>query len=119
MLATARRAAAHDHACRTGNWNIRNRFETVELDGKTLLLLGFGRIGRRVAELARAFGMIVESHDPFVPPDAMTRSGVKPAADLPQALSRADYLSLHMPGSPKGALIGANELSLMKPGPSS
>ena len=114
MLGVARRAAAHDHAVRTGAWNVRNRFETVELDGKTLLLLGFGRIGRRVAELAQAFGMAVTAYDPFVTPDTMARHGVKPAADLHKALSTADYVSLHMPGSPQGALIGAAELAVMK-----
>lgn len=116
MLGVARRAAAHDHAVRTGAWNIRNRFETVELDGKTLLLVGFGRIGRRVAELARAFGMAVMAYDPFVTPDAMARHGIRPAADLKKALAMADYVSLHMPGSPEGALIGATELAAMKPG---
>jgi D-3-phosphoglycerate dehydrogenase len=116
MLGVARRAAAHDHAVRTGAWNVRNRFETVELDGKTLLLVGFGRIGRRVAELAQAFGMAVTAYDPFVTPDMMARHGVKPTTDLHKALAAADYVSLHMPGSPKGALIGRDELAVMKPG---
>lgn len=115
MLACARRAAQHDAAARTGNWNVRNRFETIELDGKTLLLVGFGRIGRRVAELAQAFGMAVMAHDPFVKPDAMARLGVKPAEQLPRALGEADYVSLHMPANPAGALIGAAELAMMKP----
>ena len=115
MLSVARRAAAHDHASRTGNWNIRNAFETVELDGKTLLLMGFGRIGRRVGELARAFGMRVMAHDPFIGVDAMAAAGVEPASDVMAALAQADYISLHMPGSPKGALIGAAALAAMKP----
>lgn len=116
MLGVARRAAAHDRAVRTGEWNIRNRFETVELDGKTLLLLGFGRIGRRVAELAQAFGMAVSAYDPFVKPEVLAKHGVKPAPDLMAALGEADYLSLHMPGSAEAALIGAKELAAMKPG---
>jgi D-3-phosphoglycerate dehydrogenase len=115
MLAVARRAVQHDQASRTGNWNIRNRFETVELDGKTLLLVGFGRIGRRVAELAHAFGMAVMAYDPFIKPDLLARHGVKPAADLLTALSQADVVSLHMPGSAAGAVIWEEELNAMKP----
>lgn len=115
MLAVARQAARQDAAVRSGEWNIRNRFETVELDGKTLLLLGFGRIGRRVAELAQAFGMAVTAHDPYVKPDVLARHRVRPAPDLAKALAEADYLSLHMPGSASGPLIGDKELGLMKP----
>ncbi len=116
MLATARKAAQHDAAIRRGEWNVRNRFETVELDGKNLLLVGFGRIGRRVAELARAFGMTVSAYDPFVAPDLMAKHGVRPAADLVKALGDADYVSLHMPGSTAGAVIFEEEIEAMKPG---
>jgi D-3-phosphoglycerate dehydrogenase / 2-oxoglutarate reductase len=116
MLATARKAAQHDAAVRKGDWNVRNRFETVELDGKTLLLVGFGRIGRRVAELAQAFGMTVAAYDPFVKPEAMARHGVRPEADLAKALGGADYVSLHMPGSTAGAVIWEEEIKAMRPG---
>jgi D-3-phosphoglycerate dehydrogenase len=115
MLAVARRAAAHDAASRNGNWNVRNRFETVELDGKTLLLVGYGRIGRRVGELARAFGMAVMAHDPFVNQDILSKHGVRPADDLLKALGEADYVSLHMPGQASGAVIFEEELRAMKP----
>ena len=81
MLAAARRTAVHDAAARNGNWQIRNKFETIELDGKTLFLLGFGRIGRRVAELAKAFGMKVMAQDPFVDAAAMEKFGVTHVSD--------------------------------------
>jgi len=116
MLATARKAAQHDAAIRRGEWNVRNRFETVELDGKTLLLVGFGRIGRRVAELAGAFGMAVAAYDPFVKPEVMAKHGVRPEAVLVKALANADYVSLHMPGSTAGAVIWEEEIRAMKPG---
>ena len=116
MLAVARRAASHDAAVRKGEWNVRNRFETVELDGKVLLLVGFGRIGRRVAQLANAFGMQVVAYDPFVKPDVMARQGVRPADDLVKALGQADYVSLHMPGATAGAVIYEEEINAMKPG---
>jgi D-3-phosphoglycerate dehydrogenase len=111
MLATARRTVAHDQASRGGQWNIRNRFETTELDGKSLLLVGYGRIGRRVAQLAQAFGMTVMAHDPF----AKDLQGVEAVADIDFALPRADYLSLHVPAIKDGPVIGARQLSLMKP----
>lgn len=115
MLAAARRTVAHDSAARTGNWQVRNRFEAVELDGKTMFVLGFGRIGRRVAELARAFGMTVLAHDPFVDGEAMGKAGVALAA-IDDGLRQADFVSLHVPLGPGGAAIGARELGLMKPG---
>lgn len=115
MLAVARQTAAHDRAAKSGNWNIRNRFETVELDGKELLLMGLGRIGRRVAQLAQAFGMTVAAYDPFVPSDVMAKHGVRPVTKLDTALASADYLSLHLPPSPSGPLIGEAQLACMKP----
>jgi D-3-phosphoglycerate dehydrogenase / 2-oxoglutarate reductase len=110
MLAAARRTVAYDHAARSGNWNRRNTFEATELDGKTLLIYGFGRIGRRVAQLAEAFGMNILAHDPFVKDSAMVT-----AEKLDEALRAADIVTLHVPMSPKGAVIGVRELSLMKP----
>jgi len=114
MLAVARRTVAHHIASTTGSWNERNRFDAVELDGKTLLVLGFGRIGRRVAELAKAFGMTVMAYDPYLSADRMKEVGVMPTADLTSALSSADYVSVHMPGG-QGPVIGTSELELMKP----
>jgi D-3-phosphoglycerate dehydrogenase len=115
MLAAARRIVAYDAASRNGNWQRRNSFDAVELDGKTLLLYGFGRIGRRVAVLAKAFGMEVLAHDPFVNEAAMREAGVEPAGDIDRALARADFVSIHVPLSPKGAVLGDRELAKLKP----
>lgn len=114
MLSAARRTVAHHLASSTGNWNERNRFDSSELDGKTLLILGFGRIGRRVAELAKAFGMKILAFDPYVSPEQAAQAGVTPAADMLQALADADFVSVHMPGG-QGPMIGATELARMKP----
>jgi D-3-phosphoglycerate dehydrogenase / 2-oxoglutarate reductase len=115
MLTAARRVVAHHMASTTGNWNERNRFDSVELDGKSLLVLGFGRIGRRVAELAKAFGMRVRAYDPFVSEKQMADAGVMWAESLTSDLSSADFISVHMPGGQNGAIIGAVELAKMKP----
>ncbi len=113
MLAAARRTVAHHVASTTGNWNERNHFDSVELDGKSLLVLGFGRIGRRVAELGKAFGMGVTAFDPYVTAQQMADLGVHHAPDMAAALGAADYISVHLPGG-KGPLIGTQELALMK-----
>jgi D-3-phosphoglycerate dehydrogenase / 2-oxoglutarate reductase len=114
MLSAARRTVAHHVASTSGNWNERNRFNSVELDGKSLLVLGFGRIGRRVAELAKAFGMRVTAFDPYVTAQQMAELGVAHAPDMAAALSFADFISVHLPGG-NGPLIGVDELAHMKP----
>jgi D-3-phosphoglycerate dehydrogenase / 2-oxoglutarate reductase len=115
MLSAARRTVAHHIASTTGSWNERNRFDSTELDGKTLLVLGFGRIGRRVAELGRAFGMTVQAYDPYVSAEQMAATGVARAESLTSDLAIADFISVHMPGGQNGAIIGAAELAMMKP----
>lgn len=114
MLAAARRSVAHHIAATTGQWNERNRFDSTELDGKTLLVLGFGRIGKRVAELAKAFGMEINAYDPFVTAAQMAILGVNKASEISNALTFADYVTVHLPGG-QGAVIGLAELALMKP----
>ena len=115
MLSTARRVVAFDAASRNGNWNERDSFSAVELDGKLLVLLGFGRIGKAVAKLAQAFGMRVAAYDPYVQADAMKELSVEFLADVKSGLARADFLSVHIPSTNGGALIGEAELASMKP----
>jgi D-3-phosphoglycerate dehydrogenase len=114
MLAVARRTVAHHHASTSGNWDERNRFDAIELDGKSLLILGFGRIGRRVALLAQAFGMQVSAFDPFIDASQAGKAGVTLASDLTSALKGADFVSVHLPGGGK-ATLGAEELAVLKP----
>lgn len=115
MLAAARCTVAHDIASRGGNWQVRNQFQTCELDGKKLMLIGFGRIGRRVASLAQAFGMIVMAHDLYAEPGILAEAGVGEVTDLDAAYASSDYISLHVPASSNGPLLGPRELSLLKP----
>jgi D-3-phosphoglycerate dehydrogenase len=88
----------------------------TELAGKTLLLLGFGRIGREVGRRALAFGMRILVHDPLLPPEVVTEAGCEPAPDLTAALGQADAVSLHLPlGPATRGIVGREQLRAMRP----
>ena len=112
ILAAAHRLIAADQATRSGNWAWRNGLQTHEIAGKRLLIVGFGRIGQKLAGLARAFGMEVHAHDPFIPSDRWP-GGATRAPDLNAALAEADAVSLHLPRAER-AIIGADEIARMK-----
>jgi len=114
LLALARRVPAADRSMRAGEWD-RKSFNGVELYGKTLGLVGAGRIGGEVAVRARAFGMRVMVFDPFLNPDRATALGVETAA-LDEILARADVLSVHVPLTDETlGLIGEAQLAKLKP----
>jgi D-3-phosphoglycerate dehydrogenase / 2-oxoglutarate reductase len=96
LLACMKRGLAYDRAMRNGGWQIRDTLGARDLKGKTLLIIGYGRIGSEVAARARAFGMKIEAYDPLVKAGT-TDSGVTMAADLDVAIERADAVSLHLP----------------------
>ena len=116
VLALAKRVPTHDRAVREGGWGVRDGFPAVELWGKTLFLVGFGRIGRLVAGMAAAFGMRVLALDPFQSADAIRAGGAEPVPALADGLRAADAVSLHVPKAGGNPLIGAGELALMTPG---
>ncbi len=106
MIELARHLPDAEAHVRSGGWDKR-RFMGSELAGASLALVGRGRIGTRVAELAAAFGMRVQTCDPAVP-DGLP---------LHEVLAAADYVSVHVPLLPETRhLIGAAELALMRPG---
>lgn len=115
MLALAKRVTAHDRATREGNWALRDAFSARELGGRRLLLVGYGRIGRVVGDMARAFGMRVSVYDPFQAAEAVRATGAEPVGSLAEGLAAADVVSLHIPKSGAEAVIGAEELRLMRP----
>jgi len=116
MLTIAKEAMAYDRATRNGNWTLRDGFRATELAGKTLLLLGFGRIGREVAKRAQAFGMTVLAYDPYVRDAAMLAARVQPVPALAAAIPAADVISVHLPLTPETkGIIGAPQLAAMKP----
>lgn len=114
MLGLAKDFQRQTDAVRSADWSIRETHRGFDLEERTLLILGYGRIGRRVAELALAFGMRVFAYDPFVETYA---AGVTRETDLSAALSRADIVSIHVPKKEDTApLLGPAEISAIRPG---
>ncbi len=98
MLALARKIPLADRTTKAGAWD-RKGCTGRELDGKTLAVCGFGRIGRLVALRARAFGMSVRTFDPFVPANApaLAEAGCELCEHLEEALGAGDLVSVHLP----------------------
>ncbi len=113
MLAVAKRVTEADAAIRHGSWGWRNGLRAVELWGKRLLILGYGRSGRHLAQMAQGFRMQVAVHDPYLSADP--ELPVIRTADLAEGLRTADFVSIHIPRTDR-PLIGAAELALMKRG---
>jgi len=115
MLALARQLPRADATMKVEKWE-KSAFMGSELSGKTLGLAGVGRIGSKVALLAKAFGMKVIGFDPYIDDEALQARGVTPVT-FGGVLEGADYLSLHLPlTADTHGLISQAELSLMKKG---
>lgn len=116
MLALARFIPAAGSDTAAGNWN-RNRFTGVELYGKTLGIVGAGKIGYLTASRARAFGMRVLAYDPFLSPDNVLLSQLQAElVTLDDLLSRSDVVSCHLPATPQTAgIFNAARFASMKP----
>ncbi|OGO15295.1 MAG: hypothetical protein A2Y93_00480 [Chloroflexi bacterium RBG_13_68_17] len=115
MLALARRLPQADASLRRGEWR-KSEFLGTELGGKTLGLIGLGRIGAAVAERARALGMAVVAYDPLLSPEEIAVRGARPLG-LQALLAEADYLSLHVPLTPETrGLLDAHALARLRPG---
>ena len=115
LLAQARNIARADATLRSRVWD-RTSFQGVELHGKTLGVVGLGRIGTLVAQRALAFGMKLNAYDPYVSAERAARMGVE-LVDLDTLLGTADFITIHLPKTPDTAgLIGKEALSKVKPG---
>ncbi|MDP3262102.1 MAG: hydroxyacid dehydrogenase [Tabrizicola sp.] len=115
ILACAKQLIRSDRAVRNGPWGWRNRLEQGEVSGKSLLIIGYGRIGRHLATMAAAFGMKISAHDPYLASKGWPEGHVACADDLAAALAGADFVSVHIPKADK-PIIGVVELALMKRG---
>jgi D-3-phosphoglycerate dehydrogenase / 2-oxoglutarate reductase len=115
LYGVARRIAAADASVRRGEWQ-RAQFTGLELRGRTLGIVGLGKIGQAIAARARAMEMIVLAADPYVTPEQAAHHGVE-LASFDDVLARADVVSVHVPltRTTRG-LIGAAELARMKAG---
>lgn len=116
LLAVAKRVCYFDSSIREGQWNRRNSFSAVEIANRTLFILGFGRIGREVARLAKSFRMKIIAYDPYLADKVFDENGVQRVADIQSGLKAADAVSVHLPLSGDKPVIGENELAMMKPG---
>lgn len=115
MLSQARNIARADASIRSGKWD-RAKFRGVELDGKTLGLVGMGRIGSLVAQRARAFGMRVLAYDPYITADQARAAGGE-LRDMDSLLAESDFISLHLPRTPETEnLLGAEAFNKTKRG---
>jgi D-3-phosphoglycerate dehydrogenase / 2-oxoglutarate reductase len=114
LLAQARNVPQAHAALKDGRWE-RTRWEGVELDGKTLGIVGLGRIGKLVAERAAAFGMRLVAYDPFVAADRARRMGVELLA-LERVVEESDFLTIHLPKNAETTgIIGAAMFERAKP----
>lgn len=114
MMALARQIPAADATMKAGGWD-RNKFLGTQLAGKTLGVVGLGRIGQEVARRAKGLDMEVVGYDPFVSSAKTAEMGFRPAANLAEMLPQVDFLTLHIPLTPETkGLIGSAELAAMK-----
>lgn len=115
LLAVCRDLPRADAAMKRGEW-LKKELAGVELHGKTLGILGMGRIGAEVSRRATIFGMNILGYDPSLPDEEMRQRGAKPVP-LEELYARADFISLHLPL--KGgthAMLGKEAFDKMKPG---
>jgi len=98
ILALARNIPSAVTSLKGGKWE-RAKFMGSELSGKTVGVVGLGRIGREVARWCQAFGMTAIGYDPIMAPDVVTKAGITPVT-LDQLWARSDYITLHTPKTP-------------------
>lgn len=117
LMLSSMRMTPHAYASlKSGEWD-RKRFTGHQLNGKKLLIIGFGRIGTQVALRLRAFGMEVMAYDPYVSDKKMADAGVQKIDDLTGALSLADVVTIHVPITKETrGLLNAKTLRAMRPG---
>ena len=117
MLTLARRVIQQSDGVRRGQWRVQGQSATFELGGRSILIVGFGRIGTRVARLCAAFGMKVMVHDPFIPAGTIRGAGYEAVVDRDAGLARADIVTVHVPAHEKNrGLVNADFLWRMKRG---
>src|SRR5438309_2928871 len=116
LMALARLIPAADAGMHQGKWD-RGKYVGTQLAGKTMGVVGLGRIGREVARRAAGMDMKVIGFDPFLAPDKAAQLGIEAVADLDSLLPRCDFITVHTPLTDETRdLIGAAQLATMKKG---
>jgi D-3-phosphoglycerate dehydrogenase / 2-oxoglutarate reductase len=116
MLTLAKRATEMHSLVRDNRWPERLGMLPFDLYGKTILIIGFGRIGSRTAKRCLAMEMNVLIFDPYKPASDIKATGCEPVTDLDAALPRADFVSIHCPKNPETiGMFNADRLKRMKP----
>ncbi|MGH2816922.1 MAG: phosphoglycerate dehydrogenase [Actinomycetota bacterium] len=116
LLAQARNVPQAHNALVGGAWE-RERWQGVELHGKTLGIVGLGRVGALVAQRASAFGMRIVAFDPYIAPARAAQMGVELVESMEEICERADFITIHLPKTPETVgIIGERELALVRPG---
>ena len=116
MLALSRNVAPAFQSLREGRWE-RKAYMGSQLSGKTLGVVGLGRIGQEVAKRAQAFQMNLLGFDPFLTAEQASKLGIQLCDTVDEMLPLVDYLTVHTPLTPQTkGLIGVEQLSLLKPG---
>ena len=115
MLTLAKRARELDTLVRTGRWAERLTAVPVDLLGKTVLVIGFGRTGTRVAKRCLAMEMNVIAYDPYLSAETVRATGCEPVSDLDAAIPRADFVTIHCPRTDEtSGMFNAARLQRMK-----
>jgi D-3-phosphoglycerate dehydrogenase len=115
LLAVARNTASASTSLKAGEWK-RSKYTGVEIQGKTVGVVGLGRIGVLFAQRMAAFGTRLIAYDPYVQPARAAQLGVR-LVGLDELLRESDFISIHLPKTPETVgLIGARELAAVKPG---
>src|SRR5712672_4329130 len=115
IMSLARRGAAMDTLVREGRWHDRYKEMPVDLYGKTVLIVGFGRIGTRSARRSAAMETHVLIYDPYTYSATIHGMGYEPVQDLDTAVARADFITIHCPKTPETTgLFDAARLAHMK-----
>jgi D-3-phosphoglycerate dehydrogenase len=116
MLTLAKRAVELHALVKDGQWSTRLGLLPFDLFGKTVLIVGFGRIGTRTAKRCLAMEMNVLVYDPYKSAAEIKAAGCEPVSDLDAALPRADFVTLHCPKTPETTgMFNAARLARMKP----
>jgi D-3-phosphoglycerate dehydrogenase len=116
MLSLAKRAVEMHALVKDGQWARRLGLLPYDLYGKTVLIIGFGRIGTRTAKRCLAMEMKVLIFDPYKPAAEVKAAGCEPVADLDAALPRADFVSIHCPKTPETVgMFDAARLRRLRP----